>query len=253
MKDPAAALMDYWASHWWELYAGALFLGAGTSVGIAAWSRGTRGHGRRGVLVRSLLYGGAGSMLAAITLTVAQHHDSPWESVCFLYDHLLGFFVDGSVVPLLIVALVAGRGILFRKGRWGDVWLDHRTIGAARLWVAVFYMACGVNKVLTRETLDFFHSSGYSTSFFFLIASWECGWGLVLAWGRAWVPAIVALSGDMAGAIYTHYHNYFSRGFPGPFENSLDALRMLLLLSYLAWALLQPAPQTGPDPDLVPG
>lgn len=48
--------------------------------------------------------------------------------------------------------------------------------------------------------------------------------------------ALAALSVEMAGAIYTHYHNYLVRGIPGPFSSSLDALRMLPLMAYLALA-----------------
>lgn len=64
-----------------------------------------------------------------------------------------------------------------------------------------------------------------------------------LAWGIAacvrWtaIPALLGLSIEMLGAIYTHYHNYFSKGFPDPFGNSLDALRTLFLMIYLLLAL----------------
>ena len=56
------------------------------------------------------------------------------------------------------------------------------------------------------------------------------------------ILSVVALSFDMFGAIYTHYHNYFSRGFSGPFASSLDALRMLLLMAYVGFALARQRP-----------
>jgi hypothetical protein len=246
MNGAAAALLDFWASHWWQLYAGALLAGLGSSIGIAIWFREPQWESRFRLVYHFLLSLGAGSMALAIALTVARHHDSPWESVCFLYDHHLGFFVDGSILPLLIVSALASANDPLRRSTVWKIWLDRKTTSAARLWIAVFYMACGINKFFTRETLDFFHSSGYGTGFFYFIAAWELAWGLALAWQRTWIAAIAALSCDMVGAICTHYHNYFSKGFTGPFENSLDALRMLLLMGYLVWACMRTATELAP-------
>jgi hypothetical protein len=176
MNRTAAAFLDFWTTHWWELYLGALLLGLASSGAIATWSGSIRWERRYAFLVRGLLVLGTVSMLLAIMLTVVHHHDSPWEGVCFLYDHHLGFFVIGSVLPLLLALVFIGRTGSICEGPVWSVWLNRRTFRAARIWIAVFYIACGVNKFLTRETLDFFHSSGYSTSFFYFIAAWELGW-----------------------------------------------------------------------------
>jgi hypothetical protein len=48
------------------------------------------------------------------------------------------------------------------------------------------------------------------------------------------VPSAFALCIEMFGAIDTHFHNYFAKGLPDPFGNSLDALRMLILLGFFA-------------------
>jgi DoxX-like family len=98
-------------------------------------------------------------------------------------------------------------------------------------------VSTGATKLLAHETIDFFHASGYSTAFFFFIATWELVSGLGLAFRRTVFFALIALSIDMFGAIYTHFHNYLTRGFPGQLGNSLDALRMLFLMTYIGFGL----------------
>jgi hypothetical protein len=48
------------------------------------------------------------------------------------------------------------------------------------------------------------------------------------------VPTAFALCIERFGAISAHFHNYFAKGLPIPFGNSLDALRMLILLGFVA-------------------
>jgi hypothetical protein len=88
-----------------------------------------------------------------------------------------------------------------------------------------------------RRVFRALHASGYSTAFFFLIATWEIVWGLGLLRRSVTMLAVVALGVDMLGAVYTHYFNYFAHEVADPLANSLDALRMLCLLAYLAFAL----------------
>jgi hypothetical protein len=238
MNGVAKALVDFWTSHWWQLYSGALLAGIISTLGIGLCIRDEGWAKRSASVMRALLFLGLLSMATAIALTVAHRHESPWESLSFLYDHHLGFFVDGAVLTGLIVSLLR-KPALFNAKTLETIWLDDRTLTATRLWVGVFYVACGINKFWTHETLDFFHSSGYSTPFFFFIATWELAWGLALLSRRTAILATGALSIDMFGAIFTHYHNYFTKGLPGPFENSLDALRMLVLLAYIAFPLMK--------------
>jgi hypothetical protein len=40
----------------------------------------------------------------------------------------------------------------------------------------------------------------------------------------------------MLGAIYTHFHNHLAKGISDPLSNSLDACRMLVVLSFIALA-----------------
>jgi hypothetical protein len=188
-------------------------------------------------MLRFLLYLGAVCMLATIVLTLAHHYASPWLSVCDLYDHHLGFFVDGMILAALVAWLAFGRSTAVDKGSLAGILLHPQTIAAMRLWMVLFWASCGTTKFIADETIDFFHSSGYSTAFFFFIATWEFAWGLALISRRTAVLALSALTIDMVGAIYTHFHNYFTRGFPGPFGNSVDALRMLGLMAYVGFAV----------------
>jgi hypothetical protein len=238
MNDITKALIDFWTSHWWQLYGGAFLAGAISTLALGACIRNERWAKRSASLIRSFLFLGLLSMLAAIALTIAHRHESPWESLSFLYDHHLGFFVDGAVLAGLVVLSLPHAGF-FNKKALQTIWLDNRTVTATRFWVGTFYVACGINKFWTHETLDFFHSSGYNTPFFFFIATWELAWGLALLSRHTAILATGALSIDMFGAIFTHYHNYVTKGIPGPFENSLDALRMLVLLSYIAFPFVR--------------
>jgi uncharacterized membrane protein YphA (DoxX/SURF4 family) len=72
----------------------------------------------------------------------------------------------------------------------------------------------------------FFLTSGYGQEFFVFITAVEILCGIGLLWRRAALYAAVILILDMAGAICTHYHNYFSRHLPDPFSNSLTALAL---------------------------
>jgi hypothetical protein len=231
------AIVEAFPSYWWQLYLACFIGGFIFALCLAVWVRNSARLERWGALFRFLLYSATISVLTAIGLEMALHHSFPWQSMCVLYDHLVGFIVDGT----LLAALVASSGIIrsssVSKDSLPGILLDPKIIVAARFWMVVFYALCGLAKFVDRETIDFFHSSGYSAAFFFFIATWELGWGLALVWRRTALFALGALSIDMFGAIYTHYHNYFARGFAGPFGNSVDALRMLGLIAYLAFAL----------------
>jgi uncharacterized membrane protein YphA (DoxX/SURF4 family) len=72
----------------------------------------------------------------------------------------------------------------------------------------------------------FFLDCGYGQEFFVFITAVEILCGIGLLWRRTALYAAVILILDMAGAIFTHYHNYFSRHLPDPFSNSLPALTL---------------------------
>ena len=228
-------ILHLYRSAWWQVDLTSVLLGFFSALALGIWS-GNRLHSQRySAITCLLLYASALANIIALTLTFAHHYSSPWTAVSFIADHSIGFFVVGAVVAALSVPLIdfsskrqpCRRMLLERL-------MDSATIAAARYSVGTLFVAAGMLKFLALETLDFFHASGYSTGFFYFIAAWELGWGICVFFPRSETVALLALSIDMTGAIYTHYHNYFTKGFPGPFGNSTDALRMLKLMAFVA-------------------
>jgi uncharacterized membrane protein YphA (DoxX/SURF4 family) len=74
------------------------------------------------------------------------------------------------------------------------------------------------------EMRQFFLGSGYKVWFMYLIMALETLGAIGLFVSRTIVPAALGLAIIMFGAIYTHYRNN------DPFSDSLDALRLLILL-----------------------
>jgi len=237
MNTWGKAIVDFYFSAWWQLYVAASAGGFSSALIVAVRNRDFLPLGWYASLIRFLLYFAAISVLTTVGLTLAHYYQSPWVTVCFVCDHLVGFFVDGAVMAALVTSLGIVKATFLNKDSWSSIFLHPQTVLAARFSVAGLYVAAGLLKFLAHETLNFFHDSGYSTAFFFFIATWELLWGLAVLWHPAAILGLIALSIDMFGAIYTHYHNYFTRGFPGPLGNSLDAFRMLFLIAYIAFAL----------------
>lgn len=72
----------------------------------------------------------------------------------------------------------------------------------------------------------FFLLSGYGAGFLAFITAVEILGGIGLLFQRTALPASAILIMNMAGATYTHYHNYFFRNAPGPFSNSIPSLSL---------------------------
>jgi uncharacterized membrane protein YphA (DoxX/SURF4 family) len=75
------------------------------------------------------------------------------------------------------------------------------------------------------EMRQFFLESGYTVWFMYLIMALEILGAIGLFISRAIVPSALGLMILMSGAIYTHYRNN------DPFSDSLDAFRLLILLT----------------------
>ena len=226
-------ILQCYRSAWSQVDLTSVLRGFFSALALGIWS-GNRLHSKRySAITRVLLYASALANLMALALTLAHHYSSPWTSVSFVADHQIGFAVVGAVVAALLVALIFSSKPQSRRQMLLERLMDSATVGAARYSVATLFIAAGMLKFLALETIDFFHASGYSTGFFYFIAAWEVGWGICALFRRVERVALLALSIDMTGAIYTHYHNYFAKGFPGPFGNSTDALRMLGLMAFI--------------------
>jgi uncharacterized membrane protein YphA (DoxX/SURF4 family) len=72
----------------------------------------------------------------------------------------------------------------------------------------------------------FFLISGYSNGFLAFITAVEILGGIGLLFPVTALYASAILIANMAGATFTHYHNYFFRNTPDPFSNSIPSLSL---------------------------
>jgi uncharacterized membrane protein YphA (DoxX/SURF4 family) len=143
------------------------------------------------------------------------------------------FFLAGVIIFWFATARVSGRTFPIFTSETGMLLLQVST------WLmAVNFLSAGLSKPFVYQAnLDFFKLCGYSPAFMNFIIVVEIVGGLGLLFPRTrWIAAAVLMI-EMWGATYTHYHNYFTRGLPDPFSNSMDSLKwqpFLILLLYLA-------------------
>jgi len=86
-----------------------------------------------------------------------------------------------------------------------------------------FYSSIGSFFFYTRY-MQFFTISGYSEPFYIFIIAIELLGGIGLLFRKTVLYAALLLMCDMIGAIYTHYHNYFTKHLPDPLGNSIPSL-----------------------------
>jgi uncharacterized membrane protein YphA (DoxX/SURF4 family) len=93
--------------------------------------------------------------------------------------------------------------------------------------MALIFIWSGIVKwVYPALDAHFFSISGYGTRFFAFITAVEILGGIGLLFRKTALLSSVLLIADMAGATYTHYHNYFSSNLPDPFSNSIPSLSL---------------------------
>jgi uncharacterized membrane protein YphA (DoxX/SURF4 family) len=144
----------------------------------------------------------------------------------------LGVFLDLST--LLFGALF---GLAQRRSERHTLLTDDAVFSALTIATAFFFAMTGVGKSFSMEWMtNFFHQSGYSVAFLKSIMIVEVFAALALLIPATVIPAILALSIDMFGAIYTHVHN------GDPLNDSTDAIRQLIYLAVIAalWIMRRP-------------
>ena len=184
------------------------------------------------VTIRCFLYLGT---VGAVTTAAL----SGWRAAS---QHLVELLALAAIVAGLFTGgLIAGAAACWlathRESSVSLLLFQPPIIWAARCLTAATFLMVGVNKLLTNSELSFFQASGYSESFYIFICIFECVCAFGLLLRVTVVLSVFALWVEMVGAIYTHFHNYFVRGFADPLGNSLDALRMLLLLTYIGFVM----------------
>jgi len=179
------------------------------------------------ILSRILLYlGTIGALLVAVA-ALAHQFGALWLLLYTMAGSASGLWMDGVIV----VAVIAAR----KSALWALA-QEAPILSAARYLAAATFLMVGVVKWVTYAEFPFFQASGYSEAFYIFVCAFECvaALGLLLR-STAFFTSLILLM-EMCGAVYTHFHNYFAKGLADPFGNSLDAFRMLILLSYIAFA-----------------
>ena len=100
-----------------------------------------------------------------------------------------------------------------------------------RISVATIFLPSPLSCFLYYDaSLRFFTLWGYNAIFLIFIIAVEFTGGLGLLFKKTVLYAAPLLMCDMVGAVYTHYHNYLTKGLPDPLGNSMQALITLTVL-----------------------
>lgn len=185
-------------------------------------------------LVVGVLYVGTIGALLVIALAVAGRSGD-----FGLIPVIAEFFMDGIIVAALATRSEASSPIFKSRDSLRNMVLSQRVIRGSRYLTVSYFLMVGLFKWITYAEYSFFQASGYSKTFYIFICAFECVCAVGLLVRVTVLPVVFALSVEMVGAVYTHFHNYFAKGLPDPFSNSLDAFRMLILLGYIAVATLE--------------
>jgi hypothetical protein len=194
-----------------------------------------------GGITRLILHLGTAGALLVIVLTAAHRGGL---SLFGFAPIIAGLFMAGLFMAgIVLAALAASPAVLSRPFGNQDglrsLAFSQPTVQAARYLTAAYFLMVGLFKWITYAEYSFFQSSGYSKDFYIFICLFECICAVGLLLRATIVPAVLALAVEMGGAIYTHFHNYFTRGTPDPFGSSLDAFCMLILVAYIGVAALR--------------
>ena len=211
------------------------FLGAGLVAAVVAGLRipETRPFRWFSSFIYVSLYLGTIGALAVTGLAVLHRLNSPALIPLAWLSTASGLLLDGAVVAATLLSLRPIRPVFCSNDIWSSVFLLPRTIRAARYLAASTFLMVGTFKLISYAEFPFFQASGYSQNFYIFICILECACAAGLMLRLTTIPAALVLSLEMFGAIYTHFHNYFAKGLPQPFANSMDAFRMLIMLSYI--------------------
>jgi hypothetical protein len=196
-------------------------------------------------LAISVLYlGMVGALLTAALAIVG--HSSDFVALAPI---IAAFFMDGIILGAAAISPEVFAVVFKSRHDLRSVVFSPNVVRASRYLTASYFLMVGLFKWITDAEYSFFQASGYNRAFYILICAFECLCAVGLLLRITVLPVVFALSVEMVGAVYTHFHNYFAKGLPDPFGNSLDAFRMLILLAYIAVATLrQDAPLLSEKP-----
>ncbi|HVU95527.1 MAG TPA: DoxX family protein [Puia sp.] len=103
----------------------------------------------------------------------------------------------------------------------------------ARIFIATTFIPGFGSFLHIKAAAAVFVMLGYNEAFMIFIKLLEGIGGIGVLFRQTTFFAALLLSVDMAGATYTHYHNYFARNMPDPFSNSTPSLVLQVFLVVL--------------------
>ena len=211
----------------------------GLGILLALWLASSASNSAKTRIVErlaiSILYLGTASALLVVALAVVRRS----AEFPALAPIIAAFFMDGIVLGTAVTSPGVFTGVFKSQHDLRDVIFSPSVVRANRYLTASYFLMVGLFKWITDAEYSFFQASGYNRTFYIFICAFECLCAVGLLLRITVLPVVLALSVEMVGAVYTHVHNYFAKGLPDPFGNSLDAFRMLILLAYIAVAALQ--------------
>jgi uncharacterized membrane protein YphA (DoxX/SURF4 family) len=134
-------------------------------------------------------------------------------------------------------------GLALRRADRHALVTDNAVFAALTLTTAFFFAMTGIGKAFSMDwMINFFHQSGYSAAFLKSIMIVEVFAALAMLVPVSMMAAVLVLTVDMFGAIYTHVHN------SDPLNDSTDAVRQLIYLAVIAvlWTMRHNAAQEIP-------
>jgi hypothetical protein len=147
---------------------------------------------------------------------------------------IVTFVLDGLILAAVVTTLGLKSSALLGRNQLLFMLTSRQTTFAVRSLAASYFLMVSISKWVTHNEHAFFLASGYGNSFYAFICLFECLCAIGLLIDPLVLSTVALLWIEMLGATYTHFHNYLAKGFSDPLSNSLDAFRMLVVLSFIA-------------------
>jgi hypothetical protein len=138
------------------------------------------------------------------------------------------FFLSGELLAWLLYAWLA-RARRARVKVLADTFIPSFDRWA-RIFIATTFIPAFGAFFHIKQTAAVFEYLGYNEAFMIFIKLLEGVCAVGVLFRRTTFFAVLLLSFDMAGATYTHYHNYFTRNMADPFSNSTPSLVLQVFL-----------------------
>jgi hypothetical protein len=203
---------------------------------LAMWLRDSCSWLRLASSVRFLLYTGTTGGLLVVGLVIGHHNSSPIVGCGAVVSIIVSLVLDGLILAAVVTTLGFKSSASVGRNQLWCTLTSRQTTFAVRSLAASYFLMVSISKWITQNEHAFFLASGYGDSFYAFICLFECLCAIGLLIDPLVVPTVALLWIEMLGAIYTHFHNYLVKGFSDPLSNSLDAFRMLIVLTFIALA-----------------